>query len=117
MEDGDGTGTSVNKKNDSEDLGRKETSRNKKIDSKDNFETEPSADKEDVSIDSSRLAPSVANYNHLGEDVGTASLEKNDNDLEEGDERGTSKEERSTLSLGLTASSNNTTNQIGKMVP
>jgi hypothetical protein len=30
MEDGDGTATSVNKENDSEDLGRKETSGDKK---------------------------------------------------------------------------------------
>ena len=53
----------------------------------------------------------------LGEDVGTLPSEKNDNDSEEGDGRETSDEEQSALSLGSTGSSDNTTNQIGKMVP
>jgi hypothetical protein len=53
----------------------------------------------------------------LGEDVGTVASEKNDNDSEKGDVRETSDEEQSALSLGSTASSNNTTNQIGRMVP
>ncbi len=61
MEDSEGTAPSVNKENNSKDLGRKETSGIKKNDSKDNFQTEPSADKEDTSKDSNRLAPSVAN--------------------------------------------------------
>ncbi len=63
------------------------------------------------------MAPSVANSDHLGEDVGTAPPEKNDNNSEKGDGRDTSDEEKSTLSLGSTASFNNTTNQIGKMIP
>jgi hypothetical protein len=75
MEDGDSTATSVNKKNNSQDLGRKETSVNKKNDSKETVETEPSVDIEDVSKDSNRLAPSVAIEDHT-EDVGTAPSEK-----------------------------------------
>jgi hypothetical protein len=63
------------------------------------------------------LAPSVANYDHLGEDVGTTPSEKNDNELEEDDRRDTSDEEQIALSLGSTASSDNTTNQIFEMVP
>jgi hypothetical protein len=65
----------------------------------------------------SPMTPSVANYDHLGEDVGTAPSEKNDYDSEEDDRRDTSDEEQSALSLGSTASSNNTTNQICKMLP
>jgi hypothetical protein len=35
------------------------------------------------------MAPSVANEDHLEENVGTAPSENNDNDLEEGDRRET----------------------------
>jgi hypothetical protein len=80
------------------------------------FETEPSVDKEDSSKDNNRLAPSVANEDPT-KDVGTAPSEKNENDSKEGDGKDTSDEERSASSLGSTESSNNTTNQIGKMVP
>jgi hypothetical protein len=57
------------------------------------------------------------NSDHLVEDVGTAPSEKNDNDSEKDHGRDTSDEKQSTSSLGSTASSYNTTNQIGKMVP
>ncbi len=49
MEDSDSTATSVNKENNSNNLGRKETSVNKNNDSKESVETEPSVDKEDAS--------------------------------------------------------------------
>jgi hypothetical protein len=100
-----------------QNLAEKKHLNTRKNDSIHNFKTEPSADEEGVSKYSNKLAPSVANSDHLGEDVGTAPSEKNDNDLEEGDGRETSDEEQSTSSLGSTASSNNITNPIGKMVP
>ena len=70
-----------------------------------------------ISKDSISTLPSVDKENHLRDDVGTAPSEKNENDSKEGDGKDTSDEERSASSLGSTESSNNTTNQIGKMVP
>jgi hypothetical protein len=87
-----------------------------KNDSKESVETEPSVDKEDVSKDSSSVAPSVTNKDNL-EYVGTAPSEKIDNVLEEGDGTEPSINQQSDLSLGSTELSNNTTNQICKMVP
>ncbi len=116
MEDAYGSATSVKKENDSEDVGVKETSGNKKNDSKESVETEPSVDKEDVSKDSNVTAPSVANEDH-SEDADTAPSEKIDNVLEEGDGTEPLVDQQSDLSLGSTESSNNTTDQIGKMLP
>ncbi len=115
MIDSEGTATSVNKENDSEDVGRKETSENKKNDSKESVETELSVNKEDVSKDGNSVAPSVANIDHL-EDVGTAPSEKIDNVFEEGDGTEPSIGQRSDLSVGSAESSNNTANQICKML-
>jgi hypothetical protein len=77
MEDGDGTATSVNKENNSEEIGRKETSVNKKNESKESFKTEPSVVKE--------MSPKIVIVQDHLEDVGTTPSEKIDNVLEEGD--------------------------------